>query len=83
MSLLQDQGSAAAAEARDSMVESLHSYKAPALLVAPEELQSLLKEAKRVDCLISGRPVQPEVTYRPHRHMSAMTIACLSLCNWA
>ena len=59
--LVQERGSAAAAEARDSMVDSLGSYQAPALLVTLEELHSLLKEAKRVDALISGRPVEPEV----------------------
>ena len=66
--MVQDQGSAAAAEARDSMVERLSSYKAPALLVTSEELQSLLKEAKRVDALISGRPVLPEVPFLSVMH---------------
>ena len=74
--VLQDQGSAAAAEARDSMVESLSSYKAPALQVTSEELQSLLKEAKRVDALISGRPVQPEVQILAILHQQ---LVCLAL----
>lgn len=62
---MQDVDSAAAAEARDCMVESVSLYEAPALHVDPEELHKLLKEVKRVDALISGRAVPPQASLTP------------------